>query len=132
MCLFLYMFMYMYIHVSRVSLRLVSLLDTSWSNHCTCVCYICTTRYIFLVHVCRHDVSILHLMSTFLGFRLRNDGSNLIKDRKYHLTTYKQAFVGREFVDWLISRGEASSRIEAVDIGKQLLDAGVFRHGRMC
>ena len=62
-------------------------------------------------------------------YRLRNDGSNLIKDRKYHLTTYKQAFVGREFVDWLISRGEASSRIEAVEIGKQLLDAGVFRHG---
>ena len=37
--------------------------------------------------------------------------------------------MAREFVDWLISRGEASSRIEAVDIGKQLLDAGVFRHG---
>ena len=68
-------------------------------------------------------------LSSVNCYRLRNDGSNLIKDRKYHLTTYKQAFVGREFVDWLISRGEASSRIEAVDIGKQLLDAGVFRHG---
>ena len=61
--------------------------------------------------------------------RIRSDGSNLIKDRKYHLTLYKQVFVAREFVDWLISRSEASSRIEAVDIGKQLLDAGVFRHG---
>jgi hypothetical protein len=60
--------------------------------------------------------------------RLRSDGSDLIKDRKYHLTTYKSAFVAQEFVDWLISRGETSSRIEAVDIGKQLLDAGVFRH----
>ena len=37
--------------------------------------------------------------------------------------------MAQEFVDWLISRGETSSRIEAVDIGKQLLDAGVFRHG---
>lgn len=62
-------------------------------------------------------------------YRIRSDGSSLIKDRKYHFTTYKQAFVAREFVDWLISRGEASSRIEAVDIGKQLLDAGVFKHG---
>ena len=62
-------------------------------------------------------------------YRLRGDGSNLIKDRKYHLATYKSAFVAREFVDWLISRGEASSRIEAVEIGRQLLDAGVFRHG---
>lgn len=32
-------------------------------------------------------------------------------------------------MDWLISRGEASSRQEAVDLGKQLLEAGVFRHG---
>ena len=32
-------------------------------------------------------------------------------------------------MDWLISRGEASSRHEAVDLGKQLLEAGVFRHG---
>ena len=63
------------------------------------------------------------------GYRLRSDGSTLIQDRKYHLATYKQAFIGREFVDWLISRGEASSRLEALDIGKQLFEAGVFRHG---
>ena len=64
-----------------------------------------------------------------IGCRIRSDGSNLIKDRKYHLATYKQVFVAREFVDWLISRGEASSRVEAVEIGKQMVEAGVFRHG---
>lgn len=73
----------------------------------------------------------ISMLSCFLVSRIRSDGSSLIKDRKYHLTTYKQAFVGQEFVDWLISRGEASSRIEAVDLGRQLLDAGVFNHG-MC
>jgi len=36
--------------------------------------------------------------------------------------------VAREFVDWLISKGEAQTRQEAVQIGMQLVDAGVFRH----
>ena len=62
--------------------------------------------------------------------RLRGDSSNLIQDRKYHLSTYKQAVIGKEFVDWLISKGEASNRQEAVEIGKELLDAGIIRHGR--
>lgn len=61
--------------------------------------------------------------------RIRSDGSNLIQDRKYFLSTYKQCFVGREFVDWLISRSEVSSRKEAVELGRQFLDTGVFRHG---
>ena len=50
-------------------------------------------------------------------------------DRKYHLTSYKQCFVGKDFVDWLLAKGEASSRPEAIDIGRKLLEAGVFRHG---
>ena len=50
-------------------------------------------------------------------------------DRKYHLTTYKQCFVGKEFVDWLVSKGEASNREAAMELGTQLLDAGVFKHG---
>lgn len=66
----------------------------------------------------------------FHHFRLRTDGSNLIQDRKFHLTNYKQCFIAREFVDWLITRGEASSRDEAIDIGRQLLEAGVFKHGK--
>ena len=32
-------------------------------------------------------------------------------------------------MDWLITRGEANTREEATDIGRQLVDAGVFRHG---
>ena len=76
--------------------------------------------------------SSLNSIVTFHSYRLRTDGSNLIQDRKFHLTTYKQCFVAREFVDWLITRGEASSREEGSEIGKQLMDAGVFKHGEMC
>lgn len=61
---------------------------------------------------------------------MRGDGSQLIQDRKYHLKTYKECFVGKEFVDWLITKGEARSRADAVDLGRQLVDAGVISHGR--
>jgi len=63
--------------------------------------------------------------------RLKGDGSNLVHDRKYHLTTYKQCFIGKEFVDWLLNNGEATSRSEAIEIGKKMLEAGVFRHGKL-
>ena len=33
-------------------------------------------------------------------------------------------------MDWLITRGEVNTREEAVDVGMQLLEAGVFRHGK--
>lgn len=63
--------------------------------------------------------------------RLRTDGSNLIQDRKYHLQTFKQCFIGREFIDWLITRGEVDTREEGVDLGRQFIEAGVFRHGKI-
>ncbi len=63
-------------------------------------------------------------------YRLRSDGSNLIQDRKYHLKSYKQCFVAKDFVDWLVGRGEATNRQDAVDLGKQLVDAEVISHGK--
>lgn len=63
--------------------------------------------------------------------RLRGDGSNLIQDRKYHLSTFKNCFVGKEFVEWLVTRGEAPTRPDAVEIGKQLLETGVIAHGEL-
>lgn len=60
--------------------------------------------------------------------RMKGDGSQLIQDRKYHLKTYKECFVGKEFVDWLIAKGEARNRVDAVDLGKHLVEAGVIGH----
>ena len=65
----------------------------------------------------------------FSLFRLKGDGSNLIQDRKYHFTTYKQCFMGKEFVDWLLTNNEAASRPEAVELGRKMLEVGLFRHG---
>ncbi|XP_065843297.1 DEP domain-containing mTOR-interacting protein-like [Oscarella lobularis] len=59
--------------------------------------------------------------------RLKKD-KNMIKDRKYHLKTYKKCFVGKEFVDWLIANGDVPSRDEGVKEGRELLEAGVIHH----
>ena len=54
---------------------------------------------------------------------------NMIKDRKYHLKSYKKSFVGKELVDWLVTNNEALDRQEALKVGRELLEAGVIHHG---
>lgn len=51
-----------------------------------------------------------------------------LKDRKYRLSTYKKCFLGTEAVDELIKNEMAATRIDAVDIGQLLLDAGYINH----
>jgi len=63
--------------------------------------------------------------------RIRTSTPGLIADRKYHLHTYKQCIVGREFVDWLIVQGDVKDREEALEFGKKLVKAGVIRHGKL-
>jgi hypothetical protein len=43
-----------------------------------------------------------------------------IEDRKYHLKSYKDCFVGKEAVDFLISSGSANTREDAVILGLSL------------
>lgn len=50
------------------------------------------------------------------GFR----NNVLVQDRKYRLKTYKQCFVGAEAVDYLIESGVATSRDDAVQVGRAL------------
>lgn len=54
--------------------------------------------------------------------------SPLIKDRRYHLKTYKQTFKGDEMVGWLVDNKHATSRVEASAIGCSLLMHGVIHH----
>jgi hypothetical protein len=53
---------------------------------------------------------------------------NMIKDRKYHLKSYKRCFVGKELIDWLVANNEATDRQEGLKIGRELLEAGVIHH----
>jgi len=52
----------------------------------------------------------------------------VVKDRKYHMKTYPQCFVGSEAVDFLVQSGSAGNREEAVSIGKALQAMHLFEH----
>ena len=63
---------------------------------------------------------------------VRTGAPGMISDRKYHLHSYKQCFVGSEFVDWLVEEGDVKDRDEATKFGKKLLKANIIRHGKLC
>ncbi|CEM31849.1 unnamed protein product [Vitrella brassicaformis CCMP3155] len=51
-----------------------------------------------------------------------------IKDRMYHLKTYKNCFVGQDFVDYLLRRFQLRLREEAIQVGQQLFLSCFFSH----
>ena len=59
-------------------------------------------------------------------------GPYMIRDRKYHLRTYRRCMVGTEMVDWLLSLSPAvHSRNQAVGMWQALLEEGVLVHGEV-
>uniref|UniRef100_A0A8C6Q5B3 Rap guanine nucleotide exchange factor 4 n=1 Tax=Nothobranchius furzeri TaxID=105023 RepID=A0A8C6Q5B3_NOTFU len=54
---------------------------------------------------------------------------HMIRDRKYHLKTYKQCCVGTELVDWLVMQSACVlTRSHAVGMWQALLEEGVLNH----
>uniref|UniRef100_A0A667YFN9 Rap guanine nucleotide exchange factor 3 n=1 Tax=Myripristis murdjan TaxID=586833 RepID=A0A667YFN9_9TELE len=54
---------------------------------------------------------------------------SLIRDRKYHLKTYRQCCSGKELVDWLMKQNEGlQSRSQAVGMWQVLVDEGILVH----
>lgn len=60
--------------------------------------------------------------------RLRLHEGKVIKDRRHHLRTYPNCFVGRELIDWLLDHKESSDRHTAVRIMQRLLDQSIIHH----
>ncbi|XP_036395990.1 rap guanine nucleotide exchange factor 4-like [Megalops cyprinoides] len=54
---------------------------------------------------------------------------HMIRDRKYHLKTYRQCCVGTELVDWQMQQSSCvHSRTQAVGMWQALLEEGVLNH----
>eukprot|EP00127_Corallochytrium_limacisporum_P003183 Clim_evm32s147 gene=Clim_evmTU32s147 len=51
-----------------------------------------------------------------------------LKDRRYRLKIYRNCFAGSDAVTWLVNRGYALSRQEAVTIAKRMIQAGMIVH----
>nr|XP_054774305.1 1-phosphatidylinositol 3-phosphate 5-kinase-like [Lytechinus pictus] len=47
----------------------------------------------------------------------------MFQNHRYRLRTYPDCIIGSELVDWLIQNDKAAQRVQAVAIGKALLDA---------
>ncbi len=59
--------------------------------------------------------------------RMRSTGGLDIRDRMFHLRSYRQCFVAREAVDWMV-RERRISRAEATRIGRRMVALGWMRH----
>mmetsp|Transcript_15465 Transcript_15465/g.23596 ORF Transcript_15465/g.23596 Transcript_15465/m.23596 type:complete len:125 (+) Transcript_15465:131-505(+) len=49
-----------------------------------------------------------------------------VRDRRYHLVTFKQCFVGRQAVDFLINSGLSKSRKHAVTLASAIMSKFEF------
>ncbi|NXH57243.1 PREX1 protein, partial [Rhabdornis inornatus] len=52
----------------------------------------------------------------------------VVKDRDYHLKTYKSVIPANKLVDWLIAQGDCQTREEAVALGVGLCNNGFMHH----
>ncbi|KAJ1193880.1 hypothetical protein NDU88_003176 [Pleurodeles waltl] len=60
--------------------------------------------------------------------RLRLHEEKVIKDRRHHLKTYPNCFVGKELIDWLIDHKETTERETAVKLVQKLFDSSIIHH----
>lgn len=51
-----------------------------------------------------------------------------VRDRQYRFREYDSVFVGSTAVDWMVRSGLARSRLDAVALGRRLLESGYFHH----
>ncbi|TMS16970.1 Phosphatidylinositol 3,4,5-trisphosphate-dependent Rac exchanger 2 protein [Larimichthys crocea] len=52
----------------------------------------------------------------------------VIRDKDYHLRTYKSVVMANKLIDWLIAQGDCRTREEALILGVELCDNGFMHH----
>uniref|UniRef100_A0A8C7XJA7 Phosphatidylinositol 3,4,5-trisphosphate-dependent Rac exchanger 2 protein n=1 Tax=Oryzias sinensis TaxID=183150 RepID=A0A8C7XJA7_9TELE len=60
--------------------------------------------------------------------RLHSLFTPVIRDKDYHLRTYKSVVMANKLIDWLIAQGDCTSREEALILGVELCDNGFMHH----
>ena len=59
--------------------------------------------------------------------KMRGVGGLNVRDRRYRLKLFRNCFIGREAVDWLVEN-QRTTRENAVEIGQILMDRRVIQH----
>uniref|UniRef100_A0A8C5HSD2 Phosphatidylinositol 3,4,5-trisphosphate-dependent Rac exchanger 2 protein n=1 Tax=Gouania willdenowi TaxID=441366 RepID=A0A8C5HSD2_GOUWI len=60
--------------------------------------------------------------------RLHSLFTSVIRDKDYHLRTYKSVVMANKLIDWLIAQGDCRTREEALILGVELCDNGFMHH----
>uniref|UniRef100_A0A7N6AAP5 Phosphatidylinositol 3,4,5-trisphosphate-dependent Rac exchanger 2 protein n=1 Tax=Anabas testudineus TaxID=64144 RepID=A0A7N6AAP5_ANATE len=60
--------------------------------------------------------------------RLHSLFTPVIRDKDYHLRTYKSVVMANKLIDWLIAQGDCRTREESLILGVELCDNGFMHH----
>ncbi|KAF1452576.1 DEP domain-containing mTOR-interacting protein, partial [Pygoscelis papua] len=60
--------------------------------------------------------------------KLMSSENTLLQAREEEGVKYERTFVASEFIDWLIQEGEATTRSEAEQLGRRLLEHRIIQH----
>lgn len=60
--------------------------------------------------------------------RLHSLFTPVIRDKDYHLRTYKSVVMANKLIDWLLAQGDCKTREEALILGVELCDNGFMHH----
>uniref|UniRef100_A0A8C2XHU6 Phosphatidylinositol-3,4,5-trisphosphate dependent Rac exchange factor 2 n=1 Tax=Cyclopterus lumpus TaxID=8103 RepID=A0A8C2XHU6_CYCLU len=60
--------------------------------------------------------------------RLHSLFTPVIRDKDYHLRTYKSVVMANKLIDWLIAQGDCRTREEALILGVEMCDNGFMHH----
>ncbi|NXD05821.1 DPTOR protein, partial [Nothocercus nigrocapillus] len=60
--------------------------------------------------------------------KLMSSENTLLQAREEEGVKYERTFVASEFIDWLMQEGEVTTRTEAEQLGRRLLEHGIIQH----
>ncbi|XP_067836414.1 phosphatidylinositol 3,4,5-trisphosphate-dependent Rac exchanger 2 protein isoform X2 [Heptranchias perlo] len=63
-----------------------------------------------------------------LYYRLHSLFTPVIKDKDYHLRSYKSVVMANKLIDWLVAQGDCRTKEEAIILGVELCDNGFMHH----
>uniref|UniRef100_A0A8C6PVX2 Rap guanine nucleotide exchange factor 4 n=1 Tax=Nothobranchius furzeri TaxID=105023 RepID=A0A8C6PVX2_NOTFU len=99
-----------------------------WEKFYHCMAGLLSPPYGVMDSSCGSDRKILHA-GKILRNTILSAAPHMIRDRKYHLKTYRQCCVGTELVDWQMQQNSCvHSRVQAVGMWQVLLEEGVLNH----
>ncbi|XP_066534041.1 phosphatidylinositol 3,4,5-trisphosphate-dependent Rac exchanger 2 protein [Hoplias malabaricus] len=76
----------------------------------------------------RSDMQDVISKGVRLFCRLHSLFTAVIRDKDYHLRTYKSVVMANKLIDWLIAQGDCRTREEALILGVELCDNGFMHH----